>query len=1240
MWCAFTATSLLSIALVFVARDVLRAAHDASSHVETQAPALLRFHGNHTLSGASYQAFKNSLKRQIRGDSCLMYHVADTWWYYEWCVDRHVRQFHTLAIDQVSSSGEESILVGVHSATHPQAFRVVAVNNLLELADPDRMGYMAQELYNRGDFCEESGASRSVKVQVKCCLFRDDDTYIDSVNEHSPCEYELTVCSPVACGLMQGYQFQSTTQNFMGGHEREALTRTVRDMFYHAYNGYLTHAFPQGDLQPLSCRGGKFELGQLPMLTLIDTLDTLAVFEDATEFRRAVGLVLANANFDIDTNVSVFETTIRVLGGLLSAHLFAVNADLKLFPEGGYENDALLRLAVDVADRLMPAFNTTTGIPYGTVNLKHGVPKGETPISSTAGAGSLSVEFTMLSVLTGDSKYAAASRGAVRALFQRRSNIGLLGKHINTTDGHWTETTSGPGSNSDSFYEYLLKMYELFGDRESLEMFAQVYPSVLAYNKHGNWYTDVSMYTGCHHRKAGGATIIVESLASFWPGVQVGAGDLSAAAKSVNSFYRIWRDYGFLPEHFNVGTWEPVKPPGAGGARYPLRPELIESTFYMHEATNDSSWLRAGAHVIHSLQTYAKTPCGYASIADVVSKKQEDYMPSFFLSETCKYLYLLFNTSHFFRQGNYVLTTEAHPLPILSTKVVAPILQASNADVNSGRPASGNRFSPELVLQCKVPTFYDVTSYSLEYEDKVTTLTPGCSLPAVRTAQSSKNSVSAKKMLATAASKNTPLATTGDDIAVSAGKEKSGIDSLQQGLPAWKERLRNFGGKDVDDGLLDQLLKGRLASRDVRSTEQNDHGLAVQRLYGGSDLGEFRVEQLPDRLRVTRERTGDWIEASGILGHSHILIGLGPHDGSANDADAGSYTVEKLREEKPVQGNDNDPPYLSWMHAYKVDGTSGMSVDQRCSLRYQVGCSRHPGKAQPNEKGIPDVNEGLNDRRDVWSTVPCIGADFGAASTLQSSHAFPIMELVAARPAMACSEVSDLGNDRVRGKMVLIRRGDCYFEAKARHAAKQGAAGVIIVNTEDNDQVMVMSGMDGNSDKVADEPLDIPVVMVPLRLGEWFETRLAEAQALSLSPVKVSVEIVVRDHRREVSSDDGRSIAGDRSFPWVDGVAGNMRVYGPLWGIDLVDVNLDTETSQGQDDTTGTDARPTPLLLSRRRNSGEGDDTACLTGAAYGYVACKDVLASKSYRCDLPVFFAWDGRDGVECHIYETPDSG
>ncbi|KAK1947013.1 Alpha-mannosidase I MNS4 [Phytophthora citrophthora] len=1175
----YVSTCLLALcfALLCVSCNAVQPKIQAQTAADSKSTALSHFNGLHTLSGASYRAFKNRLKRQMRGESCLRYHVAGTWWHYEWCFDHHVRQFHPLPKGQEAT--EQSILLGAFNPEKPQPLRVVEVDNLARLTDPDRMGYMAQQRYNSGDFCEARGTQRSVSLQVKCCAFHDNETYVDSVEEKDPCEYEMNVCSPVACGLMQRDQFVLTAPTSMEEEERKALTKTVRDMFYHAYNGYLTHAFPQDDLLPLSCKGGEFELGRLPMLTLIDTLDTLALLEDATEFQRAVGLVVENADFDLDTEVSVFETTIRLLGGLLSAHLFAANKELKLFPENEYDG-ALLRLATDLGDRLMPAFATVTGIPYGTVNLKYGVPKGETPIASTAGAGSLSIEFTMLSVLTGEPRYAAASRGAVRALFQRRSKIGLLGKHINTKTGDWTETSSGPGSNSDSFYEYLMKMYELFGDRESLEMFAQVYPAVLAHNKHGDWYTDVSMYSGCHHH-SGSSAVVFESLASFWPGMQVSAGDLKSAAQSMNAFYRVWRDYGFLSEQFNVGDWKPVKSRGGGGARYPLRPELIESTLYMHEATNDSSWLRAGAHVVHSLQKYAKTPCGYASIADVESKKQEDYMPSFFLSETCKYLYLLFNTTHFFREGNYVMTTEAHPLPILPRKLVEPILQAADTDVSS-EVEYDNRFSPERVMRCEAPTFYDFFGYSVHYEGKVVARTSRCTSPAPSPAAISKASKAAAEKVAKTAEEDSVTSTI-EDIAKAASdnakptatedhkatSERVASDVLQEWLPALEEKLRKIGKKNIDDSLLEQLLEeSSFGSTNYQPPVEHDaEGHVVQYVYGGSQLGEFRVEQLPGRLRVTREETGDWLEASGVLDANHMIIGLRFNDGSDDDAGADSYTFDEPTSQKVEHDDDYQPPHLSVNTVYKVNEDLTLPVDQRCSLRVQVGYKPYPGELQRNAKGKPHINGDAKGKPNVWLTVPCVGAGFGVTDTFQASRAFPEMELVVADPFDGCNEVSNLSEENVRGKIVLVQRGGCYFETKARNAAKWGAAGVIVVNTEDDDLVMVMGGMEETSENITDGPLELPVVMIPQRLGEWFETRLAESKASSLSPVKVSIELTVRHHDDNAVTNRRRTraIAGG-SYPRVDGTANNMKVYGPLWGMELISVSSDREKKQGDEE--------------------------------------------------------------------------
>jgi len=193
-----------------------------------------------------------------------------------------------------------------------------------------------------------------------------------------------------------------------------------------------------------------------------------------TEFNGDTGL------FAVDHNVSVFETSIRSLGGLLSSHLLCekflppntipvehVNLpggggvrgdwDLKLNSTSPREywsyDGSLLELASDLADRLLPAFETSTGVPYGTVNLVKGVPKGETTIASLAGGGSMSLEFEVLSRLTGNPTYGHVARRAVKALWRKRSDSGLLGKHIDVVSGRWVESVSGIGSNSDSFYE-------------------------------------------------------------------------------------------------------------------------------------------------------------------------------------------------------------------------------------------------------------------------------------------------------------------------------------------------------------------------------------------------------------------------------------------------------------------------------------------------------------------------------------------------------------------------------------------------------------------------------------------------------------------------------------------------------------------------------------------------------------------------------------------------------------------
>lgn len=237
---------------------------------------------------------------------------------------------------------------------------------------------------------------------------------------------------------------------------RAAARMKTREMFYHAYDSYKKHALPRDELRSLSCSGVDTFGGV--SVTLIDSLDALAVMEDWKEFVWAVRYVeSALTTFAIPANVSVFETNIRVLGALVSAHGLLTDAA----PAAGWDPEeyypgysgGLLRLAVDLGDRLLPAFDTPTGIPYGSVGLDVGVQPGETVIASTAAAGGLLVEMGTLSAMAGDSKYYDAAFGALAGLHKRAAWTGLVGNHIDTTTGKWVAHESGIGALIDSYYE-------------------------------------------------------------------------------------------------------------------------------------------------------------------------------------------------------------------------------------------------------------------------------------------------------------------------------------------------------------------------------------------------------------------------------------------------------------------------------------------------------------------------------------------------------------------------------------------------------------------------------------------------------------------------------------------------------------------------------------------------------------------------------------------------------------------
>eukprot|EP01041_Mallomonas_annulata_P001006 gene1006-1977_t len=417
------------------------------------------------------------------------------------------------------------------------------------------------------------------------------------------------------------------------------LREETREAFFHSLDSYLTYGYPHDEVMPISCQARRFDertRGDLDdvlggyMLTLVDSLDTLLMMREVDRFRDALKR-LDSLSFNRDVVVSVFEANIRVLGGLLSAHQLA----LVVLNETEYDGISLLNHAKTLGDKLLPAFSTATGIPVHRINLNRGKVRRGQRHTCTAAGGTFLLEMGLLSRLTGNPVYETAAFNALQAIWTRRSSIGLVGALIDTTTGVWIHTHTGIGAGIDSFYETMLKSHILLGDERLRIWFEEAYVAVQSHTNHKGWNLEVSMNVGSSQLHS----VFISSLQAFWPALQTLAGDVTAAKLTFKRLLTVWKKYFALPDIFNMqnrGTHSFAKD-------YPLRPEMIESAYYLYGATKDAKYLSFGKDVLWSLQNRSRVSCGYASIADVDTGQLDDRMDSYFLAETLKYLFLLFD---------------------------------------------------------------------------------------------------------------------------------------------------------------------------------------------------------------------------------------------------------------------------------------------------------------------------------------------------------------------------------------------------------------------------------------------------------------------------------------------------------------------------------------------------------------------------------------------------------------------
>jgi len=414
---------------------------------------------------------------------------------------------------------------------------------------------------------------------------------------------------------------------------KEVLSETKR-----TWEAYKEYAWGHDVLKPLS-RDAHDWYEQSLYISPIDaysTLDLLGLDEYAKEIET---FVIETVDFDKDIYVKVFEVNIRILGGLLAIYELS-------------GNELVLGKARDFADRMLPAFNTQTGIPTYWVNLKTGETKGDTV--NVAEAGTYTFEMGMLSYYTRDPKYYQAGKKATKAIYDRRSEIGLIGDIIDVNTGIWVSESSHICAGVDSYYEYLFKSYLMFGDPELGKIWDEsigpVHKFIAEEYEDKLWYGRSNMHSGEHNSS------VITLYDAFFPAILAISGDMERAERLQETWDWVWNKYGLEPTVYDYKK---------GTANYPvydLNPEIIESAYYLYHFTGDKKYYDMAVQYWMDIMKYCRTDIAFTAVENVETMEQKDYMATYFIAETLKYFYLIFSYEDGqFDFDDHVFNTEAHP---------------------------------------------------------------------------------------------------------------------------------------------------------------------------------------------------------------------------------------------------------------------------------------------------------------------------------------------------------------------------------------------------------------------------------------------------------------------------------------------------------------------------------------------------------------------------------------------------
>ncbi|KAK5626091.1 hypothetical protein RRF57_001806 [Xylaria bambusicola] len=502
----------------------------------------------------------------------------------------------------------------------------------------------------------------------------------------------------------------------------DARRQRVKDVFITSWDSYLANAWGNDRYHPVSGAGSQMSPDGLGWI-VIDSLDTMMLMNLTDRLAEPRKWLQRSLSYNQDQDVNTFETTIRMLGGLLSAHYLSTK-----LPHAASRRDSVyLAKAVELADRLLPAYESRSGIPYASVHLSksQGIPSHvDGGSSSTAEATTLQLEMKYLSHLTGNDTYwrKAERYLMITALKTGSSQYSSIQKQEDLRHGKFdlevvvthitycrrmltrrriprqtilADLRTGAGipgnvgrglagdtktlitTTKHSSLKFVAELPQGIGGPLSPKMDHLVcfLPGLIALGATGGHpLSKARTWPSWDDNKEGQMQLAHDLMKTCWGMYAVTKTGLAPEIAWFNA-----TDEDLRPEPGNrplaatknsLAAWKKdyiVKPLDAHNLQ---RPETVESLFVMWRITEDPVYREWGWKIFSAFEKYTKVGQrqGYTSVNDVnaIPPPLRDNMESFWLAETLKYLYLLFSPTDFIPLTEVVFNTEAHILPVIN----------------------------------------------------------------------------------------------------------------------------------------------------------------------------------------------------------------------------------------------------------------------------------------------------------------------------------------------------------------------------------------------------------------------------------------------------------------------------------------------------------------------------------------------------------------------------------------------